>query len=90
MTTAEVIQQFLRRETAHTPYREAPLNGLWRWRGASLSSTGDKLISYETPIAEWRGSVLAINGAKYSTTTSKQQSLLKRECEKLGVKTEEF
>lgn len=90
MRTEQVISAFLRRETAHTPYREAPLNGLWAWRGASLTSTGEKLISYETPIAEWRGGVLAINSAKYSTTTSEQQSLLRRECEKLGVKTEEF
>lgn len=90
MRTEQVISAFLRRETAHTPYREAPLNNLWRWRGASLSSTGEKLISYETPIAEWRGGVLAINSKKYSTTTSKQQGLLKRECEKLGVQTEEF
>lgn len=90
MRTEQVISAFLRRETAHTPYREAPLNGLWAWRGASLSSTGEKLISYETPIAEWHGGALAINSAKYSTTTSKQQNLLRRECERLGVKTEEF
>ena len=90
MTTLEVIQQFLKREQAHTPYRNAPLNNIWRWRGASLTSTGDKLISYETPIAEWRGEVLAINSAKYSATTSKQQGMLRRECEKLNVKTEQM
>lgn len=90
MTTLDVIQQFLKREQAHTPYRNAPLNNVWRWRGASLTSTGDKLISYETPIAEWRGGVLAINSAKYSNTTSKQQGMLRRECEKLNVKTEEM
>ena len=90
MRTEQVISAFLRREKAHTPYREAPLNGLWAWRGASLTSTGEKLISYETPIAEWRGGKLAINNARYSNTTSKQQSLLRRECERLGVETEEF
>lgn len=88
MTTLDVIKQFLKREQAHTPYRNAPLNNIWQWRGASLTSTGDKLISYETLIAEWRGGVLAINGAKYSATTSKQQGMLRRECEKLNVKTE--
>lgn len=90
MTTLEVIQQFLKRKQAHTPYRNAPLNNVWRWRGASLTSTGNKLISYETPIAEWRGGVLAINSAKYSKTTSKQQGMLRRECEKLNVKTMEM
>lgn len=88
MTTTEVIKQFLARKSAHTPYRNAPLNNIWQWRGASLTSTGDKLISYETPIARWRGDVVLIDSRKYSTTTSKQQSMLKRECEKLGVEYE--
>ena len=88
MTTLEVIQQFLKREQAHTPYRNAPLNNVWRWRGASLTSDSWRLISYETPIARWRGDTVLIDSRKYSTTTSKQQSMLKRECEKLGVKYE--
>lgn len=89
MRTEQVISAFLRREKAHTPYRNTAL-GIWAWHGASLTSTGEKLISYETPIAEWRGGKLAINGEKYSRTTSKQQSLLRRECERLGVKTGEL
>lgn len=88
MTTQDVIKQFLARKSAHTPYRDAPLNNMWRWRGASLTSTGDKLISYETIIAEWRGDSVAITPRKYSRTTSKQQSMLNRECEKLGVRYE--
>lgn len=90
MTTLEVIQQFLKRNTAHTPYRNAPLDNMWRWRGASLTSTGNKLISYETVVAEWRGDSVAITTAKYSTTTSKQCNMLRRECEKLNIKTEEM
>lgn len=88
MTTLEVIQQFLKREQAHTPYRDAPLNNIWSWRGASLTSDSWRLINYETPIARWRGDTVLIDGRKYSATTSKQQSMLKRECDKLGVKYE--
>ena len=90
MTTLEVIQQFLKRGQAHTPYRNAPLNNVWRWRGASLTSTGDKLISYETPIAEWRDGRVLITPCKYSRTTSKQCGMLRRECKRLNVKTEEM
>lgn len=88
MTTSEVIKQFLARKSAHTPYRNAPLNNMWIWRGASLTSDSWRLISYETPIARWRGDTILIDSRKYSATTSKQQSMLKRECDKLGVKYE--
>lgn len=85
MTTSDVISAFLRRETAHTPYRNAPLNNLWRWRGASLTSTGDKLISYETTVAEWRDGKVLITPVKYSCTTSKQCGMLRNECNRLNV-----
>ena len=85
MTTLEVIQQFLKRGQAHTPYRNAPLNNVWRWRGASLTSTGDKLISYETVVAEWRDGKVLITPCKYSRTTSKQCGMLRNECNKLNV-----
>lgn len=88
MTTTDVIKQFLARKSAHTPYRNAPLNNMWKWRGASLTSDSWRLISYETPIARWRGDVVLIDSRKYSTTTSKQQSMLKRECEKLSIEYE--
>lgn len=90
MTTQDVIKQFLARKSAHTPYRDAPLNNLWRWRGASLTSTGDKLISYETTVAEWRGDSVAITPRKYSRTTSKQCGMLRRECNRLQVATGEL
>lgn len=90
MTTLEVIKQFLAHESAHTPYRNAPLNNVWRWRGASLTSTGDKLISYETVVAEWRGDSVAITPVKYSATTSKQCGMLRAQCKMLNVKTEEL
>ena len=43
----------------------------------SLYSTGDRLISYSTCIAEWtKDGKLRINVTKYSTTTSKHLSHL--------------
>lgn len=88
MTTQEVIKQFLARKSAHTSYRDAPLNNLWRWHGASLTSDSWRLISYETPVARWRDDVVLIDGRKYSATTSKQCGMLKRLCDELGVKYE--
>lgn len=90
MTTSDVISAFLKRETAHTPYRNAPLNNMWRWRGASLTSTGDKLISYETTVAEWRNGKVLITPLKYSATTSKQCGMLRNECNRLNVATGEL
>lgn len=90
MTTSDVISAFLKREMAHTPYRNAPLNNIWRWRGASLTSTGDKLISYETTVAEWRNGKVLITPCKYSCTTSKQCGMLRNECNRLNVATGEL
>lgn len=86
MTTQEVVKQFLARKSAHTPKRYF----MWGGYGSSISTDGEKLYSYSTPIAEWRGDSVAINSKKYSNTTSKQQGMLRRECEKLNVKTEEL
>lgn len=46
--------------------------------GSNLMSTGDKLFSYSTCIAEWDGAYLILNKTKYSTTTSKHQTYLYR------------
>lgn len=87
MTISDVIGAFLRRDRAHTPYRNAPLNNVWNWRGASLTSTGDKLVSYETIVAEWRDGRVLITPLKYSATTSKQCGMLKNACAMAGVET---
>lgn len=88
MTTQEVIKQFLARKSAHTPYRNTWINDMYKWRGASLTSTGDKLISYETIVAEWRGGRVLITPCKYSRTTSKQCGMLRNECNRLNISTE--
>ena len=85
MTTSEVVSKFINHSLGHTPVRVAPLNGLWSWRGSSLSSTGETLISYETPIARWRGDKVAVTDVKYSSTTSRQVSELKNQCSRAGI-----
>ena len=44
--------------------------------GSNLRSTGDKLFSYNTCIAQWDDNYLLLNETKYSTTTSKHQTYL--------------
>lgn len=41
-------------------------------KSLNMKSTGDKLFSYKTCVAEWRGQTLYVNTTKYSRTTSKQ------------------
>lgn len=86
MTTQEVIKQFLARKTAHTPIRNLMYGG----RNCSISTDGTRLWSYNTVIAQWGGDAVLINNTKYSRTTSKQQGMLRYECEKLNVRTEEM
>ena len=48
--------------------------------GSNLFSTGQKLINYNTALAEWYDNYhLIINDTRYSVTTSKNQAYLKRE-----------
>lgn len=66
MTNKEVIEAFLRGQ------RAANSTG-------SLSSTIDCLYSYSTCIAEYnKDGILYINGTKYSNTSSRHVTLLKR------------
>lgn len=46
-------------------------------KGNSVSSTGDKLFSYDTIIAERINGKIIVNDTKYSVTTSKAQSYLR-------------
>lgn len=46
--------------------------------GFNLNSTGDKLISFRTTIAQWIKGKLVINDTNYSSTTSKHRNILRR------------
>ncbi len=65
MRNSEVVEAFLKKRIA--------IN-----KGSSLSSTGTKLFSYATCIAEWSNGLLIINLTKYSVTSSKHLYYLKR------------
>lgn len=64
MKNKEVVYHFISRNIANS---------------ANLISTGNRLISYNTCIAEWYTSnILLINETYYSNTTSRHLNLLKR------------
>ena len=54
-----------------------------------LRIEGDKLYNYDTVIAYWFNGIMLINGTKYSSTTSKHQSRLKRQSVKKVVVDED-
>ena len=63
MRNEDVAKAFLNRRTASVN---------------NLSSSGDKLFSYNTCIAQWVGSTLIGNATKYSTTTSRHLGYIKQ------------
>lgn len=65
MKNSEVVEAFLKRRIATNI-------------GGSLSSTGTKLFSYATCIAEWSNNSLIINLTKYSVTSSRHLYYLKK------------
>lgn len=46
----------------------------------SLRSTGDRLFSYNTCIAQWVDGTIWINVSRYSNTTSRHQNRLISKC----------
>lgn len=66
MRNIEVIKQFLNKSSGNSD-------------SGNLISTGDRLFSYNTCIAEWlENNDCAVNLTKYSSTTSRHQNLLRR------------
>lgn len=62
MKNKEVCKEFIHRRIAS---------------GSNLISTGDKLFSYNTCIAQWHPHGVIYNETKYSPTTSRHQSYLR-------------
>lgn len=62
MTNYQVIKAFIER-------RPASVN--------NVKSTGDKLFSYDTCIAQRHNNIMLINNTKYSMTTSRHLSMFK-------------
>ena len=86
---ANVIGKFLLREKATSPVRNIK-EDYHVYKGASISTDGTRLWSYNTIIAQWGGDTVLINNTKYSNTTTMQQHDLRNMCKMLKVKTAEM
>lgn len=78
MRNREVILAFLEGKDAKTPLRKI-INGYYEYKGRTLYTNNGILYNYSTEIA-FIGvdGDLYVNVSKYSATTSKIQSLIKR------------
>lgn len=78
MNNQTIITNFIQGATSgHTPTRDIQ-NGYYTYKGSTLSIEGNNLINYNTIIATRDGDTILLNEKKYSSTTSKIQSLIKR------------
>lgn len=77
MRNENVVKKFLEREQAQTPLRNI-INGCYSYKGKTLYTRDNELINYSTRIAYIIDNTLYINVKKYSSTTSRIQSTLKR------------
>ena len=77
MNNEKVLIKFLQGETAKTATRYIQ-NGYYSYKGNTLTTDGIQLINYSTVIAYKENGKLYLNKGKYSVTTSKIQSQLRR------------
>jgi len=89
MSNEKVILQFLDKKAGHTPNRNIT-NGVYVYKGCTLKSNGLELINYSTRIAYWQGGKLYLNIKKYSSTTSRIQSKIRRIAEDKGINIIEY
>lgn len=54
------------------------VNGAEHGRGSNLIIVGNKLINYNTVIAERKGNKITLNSSRYSRTTSVNQNMLRQ------------
>ena len=82
--TGGVIKAFLDHKIARSKRRD--IAGPYIvYKGSSISTDGDILYSYNTPIAKWAGRKVIMDGSRYSNTTSKQQYALRYAMDKAGI-----
>jgi len=91
MSNEKVILQFLNKEKGRTNLRTIT-NGIYQYKGRTLETTGKRLVNYNTIIAYWddEKNIIHLNTKKYSSTTSKIQSLIKRLATSKGVDIIEY
>ena len=84
MSNETIIRRFLEHQTGHTATRNI-MNGVYTYRGQTLSTDGLKLVNYSTVIARHiKANVVEINVKKYSVTTTKIQNKLKQLAKEYG------
>lgn len=89
MSNEKVIRAFLNKKCGKTSTRNI-INGYYMYRGETLKSNGLELINYATRIAYHQNGKLYLNTKKYSRTTSKIQTLLKRLAENMDFEIVEY
>ena len=77
MSNEKVIKEFLNGNQAKTQLRTI-LNGYYTYEGRTLWTDNNILVNYRTNMARLEGNKLYLNIKKYSVTTSKIQSMIKR------------
>lgn len=85
----KIERAFLAREKKSAPKRDY-VNGYYMEHGATISTDGERLWSYNTPIAKWDGGRVIMDARRYSNTTSRQQSDLRQLARELGVELVEI
>lgn len=89
MSNEKVILQFFNKRAGHTPTRDI-VNGIYVYKGQTLKTNGLQLINYNTIIAFWEDGKLHLDTHKYSQTTSKIQSKIRRIAEDKGINIVEY
>lgn len=77
MSNEQVIIKFLEQKEAKTALRNVGFS-YYTYKGRTLQTDGKELINYSTVIAYIKNGKLYLNTKKYSQTTSKIQTQLKR------------
>ena len=77
MSNENVIKEFLSGRQAKTPLRTINC-GYYSYKGRTLYTEENNLINYKTTIATLKDNILYLNINKYSVTTSKIQSQIRR------------
>lgn len=89
MSNEKVILQFFNKKAGHTPTRDIT-NGIYIYKGQTLQTNGERLINYNTIIAFWEDDKLHLDTHKYSSTTSRIQSKIRKIAEDKGVEIIEY
>lgn len=89
MSNEKVILQFLNKRAGHTPTRDI-INGVYIYKGQTLKTNGLQLINYNTIIAFWEDGKLHLDTHKYSSTTSRIQSKIRKIAEDKGINIVEY